>query len=298
MTWGLHMKRFAVVMALATAIATTLSPATADEIGPAIRDVPIFDAHMHYKQEAWEPYPVRTVIELMDRSGVAMALVSSTPDAGTIKLLEYAPARIVPEIRPYRGDVGSSNWMKSEGVLDYIRQRLGKYPHRGIGEFHVHALDPADRALLKAVARMARERRIPVHIHSDAEPVRLFFKMEPDLTIIWAHAGMSEPADVVGAMFDTYPKLYADTSYREGDILAADGTIAPAWRDVIMRHPDRLMVGTDTWVNSQWDSYAELVELNRRWLAKLPREIAERIAYKNAARLFGREVSRDLLGSR
>ena len=45
----------------------------------AIRDVPIFDAHMHYKQEAWELYPVRTVIELMDRSGVAMALVSSTP---------------------------------------------------------------------------------------------------------------------------------------------------------------------------------------------------------------------------
>jgi len=292
------MKSLTVAISLAAVIAAMPLPVAADEIGHAIRDVPIFDAHMHYKQEAWAPYPVRTVIELMDKNGVAMALVSSTPDAGTIKLLEYAPARIVPEIRPYRGDIGSSNWMKSEGVLDYIRQRLGNYPHRGIGEFHVHTLDPADRPLLKAVARMARERNIPVHIHSGAEPVRLFFEMEPELTVIWAHAGMSEPADVVGAMFDAYPKLYADTSYREGDILTADGTIAPAWRDVIMRHPDRLMVGTDTWVNSQWDGYGELVELNRSWLAKLPRAVAERIAYRNAARLFGRTVSRDLLGSR
>ena len=109
---------------------------------------------------------------------------------------------------------------------------------------------------------------------------------------------MTEPAAVVGAMFDRYRTLYADTSYREHDILADDGTIAPAWLDVITRHSDRLMVGSDTWVNSQWDDYKELIALNRRWLGKLPRETAERIAYKNAARLFGRKVSRDLLGVR
>lgn len=279
-------------------IAVTPVLVAADEIGRAIRDVPIFDAHMHYKEAAWEPYPVSTVIELMDKTGVAMALVSSTPDEGTIKLLEYAPARIVPELRPYHGDAGSSNWTKSEGMLDYIRQRLRKFQHGGIGEFHVHALDPGDRPLLKAIAQMAKARRIPIHIHSGAEPVRLFFELEPGLTIIWAHAGMSESAEVVGAMFDEYAALYADTSYRENDILTADGTIAPAWLDVITRHSDRLMIGTDTWVNDQWDNYAELVDLNRRWLRKLPRKIAERIAYKNAARLFKRRISRDLLGLR
>jgi len=280
------------------ALAQMPSAANADEIGAAIRDVPIFDAHMHYKEAAWAPYPVKTVIELMDRNGVAMALVSSTPDDGTIRLLEYAPARIVPEMRPYRDNAGSSNWTKSEGMLDYIRHRLEKFPHKGIGEFHVHTLDPTDRPLLKAIAQLARTRQIPIHIHSDAAPVRLFFELEPSLTIIWAHAGMTEPAAVVGAMFDRYRTLYADTSYREHDILADDGSIAPAWLDVIARHSDRLMVGSDTWVNSQWDDYKELIDLNRRWLGKLPRETAERIAYKNAARLFGRKVSRDLLGSR
>jgi predicted TIM-barrel fold metal-dependent hydrolase len=292
------MRCLARATAVVIVIAATSIPAIADEIGEAIGEVPIFDAHMHYKQPAWGPYPVGTVIELMDRSGVAMALVSSTPDDGTIKLLEYAPGRVVPELRPYHGTAGSSNWTKSAGMLDYIRQRLEKFPHEGIGEFHVHAIDPTDRPLLQAVADMAVARGIPVHVHSGAAPVRLFFELEPSLIIIWAHAGLSEPAEVVGAMLDEFDALYADTSYREHDILAGDGGIAPAWLDVITRHSDRLMVGTDTWTNSQWDRYEALIALNRRWLSKLPREIAERIAYKNVARLFGRNVSRALLGTK
>jgi len=36
--------------------------------------------------------------------------------------------------------------------------------------------------------------------------------------------------------------------------------------------------------------YEDLIALNRRWLALLPRETAEKIAYRNAARLFGRDI--------
>jgi len=86
---GQRASRLLAAAALTVAVASS-QPATADgpaaPIGAAIGDVPIFDAHMHYKQEAWVPFPVSTVIELMDRSGVAMALVSSTPDEGTIML--------------------------------------------------------------------------------------------------------------------------------------------------------------------------------------------------------------------
>lgn len=291
------MNSFIRIIAAAIIFTGSAPAVTADEIGTGIRDVPIFDAHIHYKEPAWGPYPVKTVIELMDRSGVAMALVSSTPDEGTIKLWEYAPRRIVPELRPYHGDSGSSNWTKSAGMLSYIRGRLAKYPHEGIGEFHIHNLDPDDRPLLAEIARMAKARNIIIHVHSGAAPVRLLYELEPALTILWAHAGMSEPPGVVGPMLDTHKTLYADTSYRENDILRGD-TIDPAWLEIINRHSDRLMVGTDTWVNSQWDDYEGLIALNRAWLAKLPRPIAERIAYKNAANLFKRRISRDLLGKR
>ena len=280
--------------------ASASSDSLADEpaIGKAINDVPIFDAHMHYKRPAWEPYPVATVIELMDRNGVAMALVSSTPDEGTIRLWQYAPSRIVPELRPYHNDAGSSNWTKAKGMQGYLEERLARYPHEGIGEFHIHQMDPTDKPLLAAIAKMALSRNIPVHIHSGAEPIRGFYEIEPRATIIWAHAGMSEPADIVGQMLDRYPTLYADTSFRERDILTNDDSLSPDWRRVIYRHADRLMIGTDTWVNGQWDDYDGLISLNRQWLSLLPRELAEKIAFRNAGKLFKRDVSMELLGTR
>jgi hypothetical protein len=226
-----------------------------------------------------------------------MALVSSSPDDGTIMLWEYAPERIVPELRPYHGQAGAANWTKAPGMLDYLQKRLAAYPHRGIGEFHIHALDPSDRDFLKQVARLAAERQILIHLHADAKPVQLFYEFESGLTLIWAHAGMSEPPEVIGPMLERYPTLYADTSYREHDILG-DGDIEPRWRDLIMRYPDRFMVGSDTWVNSQWENYEALIDINRRWLSQFPRAVAEKIAYRNAEALFCRKVSRQLIGKK
>jgi predicted TIM-barrel fold metal-dependent hydrolase len=176
------------------------------------------------------------VIELMDKSGVAMALVSSTPDEGTIKLWEYAPKRIVPELRPYHSGIGSSNWTTADGMFDYIMKRLKKYPHRGIGEFHLHQLNADDKPLLKKIAKVAKEKDIVIHVHSDHKPVELFYSFEPNLKIIWAHAGMSSPPDIVERMMAKYDTLYADTSYRENDIIVSrnklDPRLAPGARAV------------------------------------------------------------------
>ncbi len=268
-------------------------------IGDGAQDLPIFDAHVHYKEPAWGPYPPGTVIELMDRAGVAMALVSSTPDEGTIKLYEYAPNRIVPEVRPYHGGYGSSNWTTFDGMFDYIRGRMDKYPHVGIGEFHLHDVAGADEGLLRQIAKLAAERGALLHIHSGAEPVSFMYGIDPGLTIIWAHAGMSEPPAVVGPMMDKHPRLYADLSYREWEILRGEGgTLDPAWKALLEKHADRFMVGTDTWVNEQWAQYGDLVAMNRAWLAQFPKDLAEGFAYKNAEKLFKRKVSRDLIGTR
>ena len=283
-------------------LVVTSSGAVADDaeapLGEAVRDLPIFDAHLHYKREAWNPYPTRTVIELMDKSGVAMALVSSTPDEGTIKLFEYAPGRIVPELRPYHAGAGSSNWTRVSGMFDYITGRLDTYPHVGIGEFHAHSVDLADSALLVDIARLAAQRKILLHSHSDAGPIAFFYEQQPSLTVIWAHAGMTEPPAVIDRMMTAHETLYADLSHREDEIIAAGGGLDAAWEALLRRHEDRFMVGSDTWVNGQWARYERLIERNRRWLGRLPRAIAENIAFRNAERLFDRKVSTDLIGTR
>jgi len=269
-----------------------------EPIGEDIMNVPLFDAHIHYKEPAWEPFPPKTVIELMDENGVAMGLVSSTPDKGTIDLWQFAPNRIVPELRPYYGDYGSSNWTHDPDMKEYLLSRLEDYPHQGIGEFHVHNIDTSDKGLLREVTQMAKQRNIPIHIHSGVEPVRFLYELEPDLTIIWAHAGMSEPPQVIDEMFTAFPSLYADTSYREREILESSTELNVQWKELIMKFSDRLMVGSDTWVNNQWENYNILISMNRLWLSMLPREVAEKIAYKNAEKLFNVSVSNDQIGIR
>ncbi len=278
--------------------AVLASPVFAQEpIGDAALTMPIFDAHIHYKEPAWKVYPPETIIKMMDRNGVAMGLVSSTPDEGTIKLWKYAKGRIVPELRPYRDGAGSSDWTKDKGMKAYLEERLASYPHEGIGEFHIRQIDPSDEDLLRAVTQMAKKRNIPIHIHSTADPVELLYRLEPSLTIIWAHVGMTDSAETAMGMFNKYPTLYADTSYRERDILR-NGKLTAGWAKVIAKHHSRLMIGSDTWVNGQWDMYDAIIDVNRKWLSLLPKEAAENIAYKNAELLFGRKIDLSLIGTR
>ncbi len=297
-----NLKRAAFLLTAQLACALVLTSARADgdhaPIGDAVKDLPIFDAHIHYKEPAWKQYPVKSIIELMDRNGVAMGLVSSTPDEGTIMLWEYAPNRVVPELRPYHGDVGSSNWSKAPAIEDYLAERLQEYPHTGIGEFHIHRLDVTDEPLFRKVIEMAKARDIHLHVHSGAEPVRWLYGLDRDVKIIWAHAGLGERASTVYDMMNEFPTLVADTSLREHAILGSGDDLDPEWKKIIMAFQDRLMVGSDTWVNSQWANYDSIIASNRQWLAKLPREVAEKIAYRNAERLFGRDISMDQIGTR
>ncbi len=280
------------------ASATTTAGDNHGYIGDDINKLPLFDAHIHYKEPAWSAYPPEAVVKLMDDNGVAMGLVSSTPDEGTITLWKYAPNRIVPELRPYHGDVGSSNWTRSPGMFEYLSRRLSTYPHEGIGEFHLHEVDSGNETLLRNIARIAKDRNLYIHVHSGKEPVDHLYALEPGLKVIWAHAGMTEPAETVESMMTKYSTLYADTSYREYDILNSNGTINEDWRRLFEGFSDRFMIGSDTWVNIQWDNYQELIDLNRKWLSQFTRPIAERIAFKNAQRLFGRKVGDHLLGTR
>lgn len=285
---------------LCSLLTLTMARADADHapIGDAVSDLPIFDAHIHYKEPAWASYPVESIIELMDVNGVAMGLVSSTPDEGTIRLWQYAPNRIVPELRPYHGSVGSSNWTKAPEIETYLEKRLQAYPHEGIGEFHIHRLDTSDEPLFRKVIELAKARDIFLHVHSGSEPIRWLYQLDPEVKIIWAHAGLGERASAVFDLMAEFPDLVADTSLRERAILGSGDALDPEWEKIILKFQDRLMVGSDTWVNSQWDNYGSIITSHRRWLSKLPRSVAEKIAYKNAERLFGRDISMQSIGTK
>src|SRR5438132_13662911 len=87
------------------------------------QELPIFDAHIHYSRPDWQVFTPERILAILDRAGVQRALVSSTPDDGTLQLYAAAPQRIVPFLRPSRipGEMGS--WPSDPAVQAYVEAR-------------------------------------------------------------------------------------------------------------------------------------------------------------------------------
>ena len=82
-----------------------------------------------------------------------------------------------------------------------------------------------------------------------------------------------------------FKNLWVDISIREYEI-APNGVLDPEWQKLFLDHSDRITIGSDTWINSQWDNYQEIIAFDRNWLSQLPRNVAAKIAYQNAKQLF------------
>lgn len=279
------------VIALASGLAATsgftAAPAAAQD------RLPIIDTHVHYSQPAWSVHGPEAVFRAFDDAGVPCALVSSSPDEGTLTLKQAAPQRVVPILRPYREGIGSSNWFADAATPAYLEERLTRGGYKGIGEFHLFNESAASTPVVRRVVELAVARDIFVHVHSGVGPVRVLLSMDPRLKVLWAHAGMSEPPEVVAEILGRHARVWTEVSFRAGSI-GGDGGIDPAWRTLFLRYGERVMIGTDTYVTSRWDEYGRLVDEHRRWLAHLPRATAEQIAWRNAMRLFGACEGRQL----
>jgi hypothetical protein len=58
--------------------------------------------------------------------------------------------------------------------------------------------------------------------------------------------------------------------------------VSPDWREAFVEFPDRFMVGTDTFTPERWYYVTEHASWTRAWLADLPSDLAQRIAWRNA----------------
>ena len=87
-------------------------------------DIPIFDAHVHYSHDAWDNLPPPDAIAILRKAGLQRALVSSSGDEGTQRLVQTAPELVIPSLRPYRkrGDVAT--WVRDDTVTAFLEERL------------------------------------------------------------------------------------------------------------------------------------------------------------------------------
>jgi hypothetical protein len=245
--------------------------------------LPIFDAHLHYSHDAWELVPVPQAIKIMRDAGIKRALISSAGDDGQQRLYQAAPDLVIPELRPYRTRADVGTWLRDQTVIPYLEERLRKFRYAAIGEFHLYGAD-ADLPVPRRMVELARKHNLFLHAHSDVDAVERLFRQWPQARILWAHAGFERP-ERVAEMLRKHRNLWADLAFRTDH--ASNDKVDPAWRAVFLLFPDRFMVGTDSYTPERWHYIPGHAEWSRRWLTDLPRDVAERIAWKNGETIFG-----------
>lgn len=288
------MRRAAVAWALALGWASLAQ--AADYSGP------LLDAHLHYNVEAVQgPHPISDVLARMQRNGVRAIVANSRPNDGTKALVEAraqtdtAGVTVVPFIRLYRNRADYDNWYRDESIYEMVQAEFtrgtARGPYRGIGEFHLYDSRNANGPVARKLMAFAEDKQLAMLAHVDDAAVDLLMANAPSkgqkLRLIWAHTGIGgTPVERVEAMLARYPLLMGELSYRPG-LTCEGGLLCPEWRALLLRYPDRFLIGSDTWINPRWQQYDELMQGYRRWLGDLPPDVARQIAWDNGAALFG-----------
>jgi predicted TIM-barrel fold metal-dependent hydrolase len=207
-------------------------------------------------------------------------------------------------------------------AADHIRRVLTTFPgvFSGIGEFTIHKefvsskvagekaslLNPA----LDKILDFAGEAGLVVLIHNDIDmpfpkpgqepyPVvqlRDLFKRHPKTTIIWAHCGLGRIVHPVAHQIELVEKglnnpelghLYIDISWDEvAKYVVATPESIQAFADLINRHPDRFLFGTDEVAPTEQAKYLKVYDMYKPLFAKLTPEASEKLRKGNYERLF------------
>jgi hypothetical protein len=179
---------------------------------------------------------------------------------------------------------------------------------RGFGEIHinnrsnVNPNDPFGRAIpldSPVVRRMyeiadVHSGFVQIHYNKDAgtvEHIIAMAKRYPKALTIVAHCmPVGAPGDM-RRIFDAVPNVMCEISgathiHGVKRIVTTEG-INSRWLDMVEDYPDRVMLGTDPCCGLG-RRYGEIVQLMRsKALAAMKPETLEKVAYKNALRVFG-----------
>ncbi|HUO81781.1 MAG TPA: amidohydrolase family protein [Gammaproteobacteria bacterium] len=167
-----------------------------------------------------------------------------------------------------------------KNAVEHVRRMLEWYPGlwQGIGEVITRHDDltalidgeppRASHAALDPVYTLAAEHALPVLVHSNITSVRIrkplyleelesALAKHPRTRFIWAHAGTSAEVNrridlkfldkEVERLLGAYPNLWIDLSWSVLDdyLLDGDEDVNRHWIEIIERHPERFMLGSD-----------------------------------------------------
>lgn len=264
------------------------------------------DVHMHFNWDQEELLSAQEALAILEKNNVTFAVVFSVPSANALKLSKISQGRVIPFFSPYITGHSRSNWYRDKRVLVLARKGLEEGLYQGIGELHViSGLGPRrDNEIFQGLLKLAAEFNVPFNIHTEASDYRFLkpvCEQHPEVRFLWAHAGGVLGPEHAEAIINAYPNIWVELSARDphhyGGLVGEQGKLREGWKQVMIKYPERFMVGTDpVWKAHQvnrwyeadegWLHYDEFISFHRRWLKELPEDVEKKVRLENALKFF------------
>lgn len=273
---------------------------------------PIADIHLHYKWNQQEVTDVAQALHILDENQVELAVVTGTPPELALTLAAADPQRIIPAFGIYQlSGSEKSRWSWDPQLLVRARKALSSGRYKLIGEVHMIPgfMARPDTPVVKGLLELATEFDVPFWFHtefSQADFVIDLCQAHPKVRFLWAHAGSVLSSAQVDQAMAACPRLWMELAardpwrHRSEVITDKHGELKADWRALLLKYPDRVMVGSDpVWPVEQleawdasdtgWQEVGRFLGYHRSWLSQLPAEAAQKIRIGNAKRFFGLE---------
>lgn len=301
------------VAALVTAALLLAGPAVS-----AAERLPIIDAH----SQADDAIALDRILELMDEAGVARTILAARGKRAVRDMVDFARAHADRVTAAVRSKGGAYQDGSPEMFREFLAKQLKFDEFGAMAEvliYHAEKTNRKGRTIAPEVAfppghekveialEAALKRGWPFIAHIEfaslgAPRDRYMRELEsllrghPRHPFLLIHMGQLDPGEV-GRLIVSHPNIHFITAHTTPVTLSEthepwtdmfDGRrLARPWRELILRHPDRFVLGFDNVWARHWEKfYLQQVQLWRAALTDLPDPVAQAVAHGNAERLW------------